>query len=429
MPSFVERLRHGWNAFNGRDHPLNYQELGSGSYYRQDHQKKVAYGNDKSIVTAVITRMSVDAALVDILHARVDHNGNYIGRINDDLNDCLNCSANIDQTSFDFKIDMVSTILSSGHAAIVPIETSIDPRYSTSYDIRSIRVGRVTQWYPQHVTVNVYDEKTGRHREITLPKRMVAIVTNPFYDVMNEPNSILQRLIRKLSLLDSVDEQTNAGKLDMIIQLPYVIKTDARREQAERRRKDIEMQLRSSKYGIAYTDGTEKIMQLNRPLENNLLEQIKFLTEQLFSELGITPEILNGTASDDVMQNYLDRTIEAILTAIADEFKRKFLTKTARTQGQSIVFIRNPFKLIPLSKIAEIADSFTRNAILSSNEIRANIGFEPSDDPMADQLINKNINPMEMGGGANMLPEAQPTEEQQMFDENQNGDEYIEPPE
>ena len=397
MPKFIDRLQHAWNAFRGRDRP-SMKELGSGSYYRPDRRVSVLRGNDKSIVTSVINRISVDVASVSILHARVDVNGNYVDTIKDSLNDCLTLDANIDQTGQAFFIDLASTMLSGGCVAAVPIETSIDPNISSSYEIQSIRVGLVTQWFPKYVQVNVYNQLTGLREEIVVPKEQVAIIQNPFYDVMNEPNSTLQRLIRKLSLMDSVDEQVSAGKLDMIIQLPYTIRTDARREQAEHRRKDIEMQLRDSKYGIAYTDATEKITQLNRPLENNLLNQIEFLTNQLYSQLGITPEILNGTANEETMLNYFNRTVEPILTAITDEFKRKFLTKTARTQGQSILFIRNPFKLVPLSKIAEIVDKFTANEILTSNEIRGIIGYRPVDGDRANQLINKNINPLEIQG-------------------------------
>lgn len=397
MPKFIDRLQHAWNAFRGRDHPSS-KELGSGSYYRPDRRVSVLRGNDKSIVTSVINRISVDVASVSILHARVDSNGNYVDTIKDSLNDCLTLEANIDQTGQAFFIDLASTMLFGGCVVAVPIDTSIDPNTSSSYEIESIRVGVVTQWYPNYVQVNVYNQLTGLREEIVVPKRQVAIIQNPFYDVMNEPNSTLQRLIRKLSLLDSVDEQVSAGKLDMIIQLPYTIRSEARREQAEQRRKDIEMQLRDSKYGIAYTDATEKITQLNRPLENNLLNQIEYLTNQLYSQLGITPEILNGTANEETMLNYFNRTVEPILTAIADEFKRKFLTKTARTQGQSILFIRNPFKLVPLSKIAEIVDKFTANEILTSNEIRGIIGYRPVENDRANQLINKNINPLELQG-------------------------------
>ena len=422
MPKFIDRLQHAWNAFRGRDRPSS-KELGSGSYYRPDRRVNVLRGNDKSIVTSVINRISVDVASVNILHARVDSNGNYVDTIKDSLNDCLTLEANIDQTGQAFFIDLASTMLSGGCVAAVPIETSIDPNISSSYEIQSIRVGLVTQWFPKYVQVNVYNQLTGLREEIVVPKEQVAIIQNPFYDVMNEPNSTLQRLIRKLSLLDSVDEQVSAGKLDMIIQLPYTIRSEARREQAENRRKDIEMQLRDSKYGIAYTDATEKITQLNRPLENNLLNQIEYLTTQLYSQLGITPEILNGTANEETMLNYFNRTVEPILTAIADEFKRKFLTKTARTQGQSILFIRNPFKLVPLSKIAEIVDKFTANEILTSNEIRGIIGYRPVENDRANQLINKNINPLELQGAEDptlALPDGNQNETY-FVDENQGG--------
>ena len=422
MPKFIDRLQHAWNAFRGRDRPSS-KELGSGSYYRPDRRVNVLRGNDKSIVTSVINRISVDVASVNILHARVDSNGNYVDTIKDSLNDCLTLEANIDQTGQAFFIDLASTMLSGGCVAAVPIETSIDPNISSSYEIQSIRVGIVTQWFPKYVQVNVYNQLTGLREEIVVPKEQVAIIQNPFYDVMNEPNSTLQRLIRKLSLLDSVDEQVSAGKLDMIIQLPYTIRSEARREQAENRRKDIEMQLRDSKYGIAYTDATEKITQLNRPLENNLLNQIEYLTNQLYSQLGITPEVLNGTASEETMLNYFNRTVEPILTAIADEFKRKFLTKTARTQGQSILFIRNPFKLVPLSKIAEIVDKFTANEILTSNEIRGIIGYRPVENDRANQLINKNINPLELQGAEDptlALPDGNQNETY-FVDENQGG--------
>lgn len=405
MPSFTDRLMHAWNAFRGRDRP-SYNELGSGSYYRPDRRISVLRGNDKSIVTSVINQIAVNAASVTVLHARVDENGNYVETIRDSLNDCLTLDANIDQTAQAFFIDLISTMLTNGCVAAVPIDTSVDPSVSTSFEIKTMRVGRVTQWYPHYVMVEVYNDRTGLREEVPVSKEWTAIIQNPFYDIMNEPNSTLQRLIRKLGLLDSIDEQTSAGKLDMIIQLPYVIRSDARREQAEQRRKDIEMQLRSSKYGIAYTDGTEKITQLNRPLENNLLNQIEYLTNQLYTQLGITPEIMNGTANEEAMLNFHCRMIEPILTAVTDEFKRKFLTKTARTQGQSILFIRNPFKLVPLSKIAEIVDKFTNAAVLTSNEVRGVIGYRPVDNDQANQLFNRNINPLDGNGqGQAALPD------------------------
>ena len=395
MPSFTDRIQHAWNAFRGRDHPVQ-EDYGVSAYYRPDRRRIISTGNDKSIVTSIINRISVDAASIEVFHARVDENEQYIGRIKSGLNECLTVEANSDQTGVAFMTDLYRTILGEGCAVVAPIETTIDPSKSANYDIRSIRVGTVKEWYPQHVKIFVYNEKTGTKEEIVVPKHIVSIIENPFYDIMNEQNSTLQRLVRKLSLLDSIDEQTSAGKLDMIIQLPYVIKSKARQEQAERRRKEIESQLRNSKYGIAYTDGTEKITQLNRPLENNLLTQIEYLTNQLYSQLGITPEILNGTANEETMLNYYSRTIEPLLEAVTKEFKRKFLTKTARTQGQSILFIRNPFKLVTLGKLAEIVNSFTQNEILSSNEIRGIIGYKPSSDQRANMLLNKNINPAEL---------------------------------
>lgn len=409
MPKFTDRLMHAWNAFRGRDHPFT-QDLGPGSYYRPDRRMTYVRGNDKSIVASVINRIAIDCSTVSIIHARVDDNGNYLETIKDSLNECLTLSANIDQTGQAFVIDLISTMLSGGVVAAVPIDTTLDPNVSASFEIQSIRVGIIKQWYPKHVLVEVYNDNSGVREEQIVAKSYTSIIQNPLYDVMNEPNSTLQRLMRKLGLLDSVDEQTSSGKLDMIIQLPYVIKSPARREQAEQRRKDIEMQLRGSKYGIAYTDGTEKITQLNRPIENNLLNQIEYLTNQLYGQLGITPEILNGTANEETMLNYFNRTIEPILTAVTDEFKRKFLTKTARTQGQSILFIRNPFKLVPLSKIAEIVDRFTSAEVVTSNEVRGIIGFKPVDSERANQLINKNINTLD----ASQVPLALP-------DGNQNG--------
>ena len=327
-----------------------------------------------------------------IEHVNMDQNGRYSETIKDGLNNCLTLEANLDQTSRAFKQDAVLSMFDEGCIAIVPVDTSIDPSKSTSYDINTIRVGKITQWYPEHVRVELYNEKTARKEEVIVPKRTTAIIENPFYTVMNEPNSTLQRLIRKLNLLDAIDEQSGSGKLDLIIQLPYVVKSPARREQAEQRRKDIEMQLSGTKYGIAYTDGTERITQLNRPVENNLMNQIEYLMNTLYSQLGITPEILNGTADEKAMLNYNNRTIEPILSAIADEMKRKFLTKTARTQGHSIMFSNEPFRIVPINNIAEIADKFTRNEILSPNEIRQIIGLKPVDDAQADELRNRNLN-------------------------------------
>lgn len=389
MPTFFERLQHGWNAFRGRDRP-GAVTYGEGSYYKPDRQRSVGPA-DRSIVIAIYNRIAVDVASNTIQHVRVDANGRYIAEMPSGLNNCLTLEANIDQTSEAFIRDVVITMLKKGCIAVVPVDTSINPAISSSYDVRTLRVGEIIQWFPEHVLVRLYNDKTGRKEDIVLPKRTTGIIENPFYEIMNEPNSTLQRLIRKLALLDSVDEQSSSGKLDLIIQLPYVVKSDAKRQQAEQRRKDIEMQLRGSKYGIAYTDGTERITQLNRPIENNLLNQIQFLTTELYAELGITPEILNGTAPEPIMLNYNTRIIEPILSAITGEFKRKFITKTARTQGQSILFRRDPFKLVPIGSIAQIADTFTRNEILTSNELRGIVGFTPVSDGRADMLLNKNM--------------------------------------
>lgn len=390
MPSFFQRLQHSWNAFRGRDHPSTV--TGSfGTYYHPD-QVKMRVGNERSLVTAIYNRIAMDVASNKIEHVKVDQNGRYVTTIEDGLNTCLSLEANIDQTSRAFMQNAVLTMFDEGCVALVPIDTSLDPRVSTSYDIRTMRVGKIVRWMPNYVRVLVYNDKTGKKEELELPKNIVAIVQNPFYVVMNEPNSTLQRLIRKLSLLDAIDEQSSSGKLDLIIQLPYVIKSPMRKEQAEQRRKDIEMQLAGSKFGIAYTDGTERITQLNRPLENNLMGQIEYLMNTLYSQLGITPEILNGTADEKTMLNYNTRLIEPILSAFVDEMKRKFLTKTARTQGHSILFSSEPFKLVPINNIADIADRFTRNEILSPNEIRGIIGFKPVADQQADELRNRNIN-------------------------------------
>lgn len=389
---FLDRLKHSWNAFFSRD-PTDYyrQNVGESYAYRPD-RPRFTRGNERSIVTSVYNRIALDVAAIDIKHVRLDENQRYIEDINSSLNECLTLEANIDQTGRAFIQDAVMSMLDEGCVALVPVDTTFDPTVSGSYDINSIRTGKIIEWYPQHVKVRVYNEKTGKREDITLPKKTVAIIENPLYAVINEPNSTMQRLIRKLNLLDYVDEQSSSGKLDLIIQLPYVIKTDARRRQAEERRKDIEMQLAGSKYGIAYTDGTERITQLNRPVENNLLKQIEYLTSMLYSQLGIDETILNGTADEKTMLNYTNRTLEPIISAIVDEMKRKFLTKTARSQKQSIEYFRDPFKLVPVNDIAEIADKFTRNEIMSSNEIRQIVGMKPSDDPKADELRNKNLN-------------------------------------
>lgn len=386
------RVKRAWNAFLNRDPPSdrNYSYYG-GYSYRPFYDRK-GRAIDKTIITAILSRIAVDASSITIQHVKLDENGRYDETINSDFNACFNLSANIDQTGRAFIQDIVLSMLEEGVVAVVPVDTDLNPMTTDSYKIYSMRVGTIMEWFPNHVRVRLYNDRTGEKEEITLPKRMVAIVTNPFYAVMNEPNGTMQRLIRKLNLLDAVDEQSSSGKLDLIIQLPYVIKNDLRRQQAEERRKQIEDQLTGSKYGIAYTDGTERITQLNRSLDNNLLAQVEYLTNMAYSQLTITQEIMNGTADETAMTNYYSRTIEPIVSAIVDEFKRKFLTKTARSQNQSIVFFRDPFKLVPIGTVADMADKFTRNEIMSSNEFRQVIGLKPSKDPAADELRNKNLN-------------------------------------
>lgn len=386
------RVKRAWNAFLNRDPPSdkNYSYYG-GYSYRPFYDRK-GRAIDKTIITAILSRIAVDASSITIQHVKLDENGRYDETINSDLNACFNLSANIDQTGRAFIQDIVLSMLEEGVVAVVPVDTDLNPMTTDSYKIYSMRVGTIMEWFPNHVRVRLYNDRTGEKEEITLPKRMVAIVTNPFYAVMNEPNGTMQRLIRKLNLLDAVDEQSSSGKLDLIIQLPYVIKNDLRRQQAEERRKQIEDQLTGSKYGIAYADGTERIIQLNRSLDNNLLAQVEYLTNMAYSQLTITQEIMNGTADETAMTNYYSRTIEPIVSAIVDEFKRKFLTKTARSQNQSIVFFRDPFKLVPIGTVADMADKFTRNEIMSSNEFRQVIGLKPSKDPAADELRNKNLN-------------------------------------
>lgn len=388
--ALADRLQHAWNAFLNRD-PTDYRDYGVSSYYRPD-RPRITRGNEKTIITSIFNRIALDTTSIDIFHARLDENGRYTEQITSGLNECLTLSANIDQTGKAFIQDVVMSMMDEGVVAIVPVDTTVDPRVSGSFDINSLRTGRIREWRPEHVRVELYNDRTGRKEEVILPKKSVAIIENPLYAVINEQNSTMQRLVRKLALLDVIDEQSGSGKLDLIIQLPYVIKTEARRKQAEERRKDIEMQLSGSKYGIAYTDGTERITQLNRPVENNLMKQIEYLTSMLYSQLGITQSIMDGTADEKTMLNYYNRTIEPIISAIVDEMKRKFLTKTARTQGQSIVFFRNPFKLVPVAELAEISDKLTRNEIASSNEIRQIIGWKPSNEPGADELRNKNLN-------------------------------------
>ena len=388
-----DKLKHSWNAFVNNRSPTNYyNDVGYSYSYRPD-RVRFTRGNERSIVTSVYNRIALDASSIDIKHVRLDENGRFISVIDSGLNNCLTLDANIDQTGRALKQDIVMSMMDEGCIAIVPVDTTINPTETGpgAYDILSMRTGKILEWYPSHVKVRVYNDRTGNKEDIIVPKKTVAIVENPLYAVMNEPNSTMQRLIRKLNLLDFIDEQSGSGKLDLIIQLPYIIKTEARREQAEKRRKDIENQLAGSKYGIAYTDGTEKITQLNRPIENNLMKQIEYLTNMLYSQLGITQSVLDGTADEQTMLNYNNRTIEPIVSAIVDEMKRKFLSKTARSQLQSILFFRDPFKLVPVNNIAEIADKFTRNEILTSNEIRQIIGIKPSNDPKADQLINSNI--------------------------------------
>lgn len=387
-----DRLQHAWNAFVYNDN--NYvdpQNLGGLSTFKPD-RVHFSRGVERSIVTSVYNRLALDVSSIAIKHVRLDENGRFKEEVDSGLQNCLNVEANIDQTGRAFLQDVVMSMLDEGCVAIVPVDTTIDPAKSGSYEINTMRTGKILEWYPAHVRVRVYNDRKGIHEELVLPKSSVAIIENPLYAVINEPNSTMQRLIRKLNLLDVVDEQTSSGKLDLIIQLPYVIKTDARRKQAEERRKDIEMQLSGSKYGIAYTDGTERITQLNRPAENNLMKQVEYLTSMLYSQLGLTQSIMDGSADDKTMLNYYNRTVEPILAAITDEIKRKFLTKTARAQKQTVMYFRDPFKLTPVVDLAEIADKFTRNEIMTSNEIRQIVGMKPATDPSADELRNKNLN-------------------------------------
>ena len=416
MPSLVDRLQHGWNAFMGRDHTIRYPYVGS-SYTVRPDRVRFSRGNERSIVTSVYNRVALDVAAISINHCRLDDNGRFTEIIESGLNNCLNLEANLDQTGRAFIQDIVVSMFDEGSVAIVPTDTTLDPKVTGSYDILTMRTGKILDWYPAHVRVRVYNEKTGQKEDILLPKSTVGIIENPLYAVINEPNSTMQRLIRKLNLLDTIDEQSGSGKLDLIIQLPYVIKSEARKHQAEERRKDIESQLAGSKFGIAYTDASEKVTQLNRPIENNLMKQIEYLTAMLYSQLGITQSILDGSADEKTMLNYYSRTIEPIVSAIVDEMKRKFLTKTARAQKQSIVFFRSPFKLVPVNDLAEIADKFTRNTIMTSNEIRQIIGMKPSDDPKADMLINSNLNQSKN----DLLPFSNEKENSEEGGINQNG--------
>ena len=387
-----DRLQHAWNAFvYNNNNYVDPQNLGGLSTFKPD-RVHFSRGVERSIVTSVYNRLALDVSSIAIKHVRLDENGRFKEEVDSGLQNCLNVEANIDQTGRAFLQDVVMSMLDEGCVAIVPVDTTIDPAKSGSYEINTMRTGKILEWYPAHVRVRVYNDRKGIHEELVLPKSSVAIIENPLYAVINEPNSTMQRLIRKLNLLDVVDEQTSSGKLDLIIQLPYVIKTDARRKQAEERRKDIEMQLSGSKYGIAYTDGTERITQLNRPAENNLMKQVEYLTSMLYSQLGLTQSIMDGSADDKTMLNYYNRTVEPILAAITDEIKRKFLTKTARAQKQTVMYFRDPFKLTPVVDLAEIADKFTRNEIMTSNEIRQIVGMKPATDPSADELRNKNLN-------------------------------------
>lgn len=400
--NLMTRLKHSWNAFMNRDPTYDSRSIGPGYSNRPD-RPRFTRGNERSVVTAIFNRIALDVSSIDINHCRIDSNGRFIEKIDSTLNKCLNLEANIDQTGRAFTQDIVMSMLDEGCVAIVPVDTDIDPSQTESYKILSMRTGKILEWYPNHVKVRVYNERTGEREDIKLEKRMVAIVENPLYAVINEHNSTMQRLTRKLALLDSMDERISSGKLDMIIQLPYSIKSEARRKLANERRADLEQQLTGSTYGIGYVDGTEKIVQLNRPIDNNLMKQVEYLTAQLYSQLGITQAILDGSASEEEMLNYYSRTIEPIVAAIVDEMKRKFLTKTARSQNQTIKFFRDSFRLVPISKLAEIAGVFTQNEILTANEVRQIIGMKPSDDPKADQLVNSNIN--QTGTGLNPTPD------------------------
>lgn len=407
----INRLQHGWNAFMNKDPTgYTYQDIGIGYGARPD-RVRFSRGNERSIVTSIYNRIAIDVAAIDIKHVKLDENERYIETVDSKLNNCFSIEANLDQTGRAFFVDVVSSMLDEGCVAIVPIETTADPRLTNSYDIISVRTAKILEWYPNHIKIRAYNELTGQKTDKVIPKRLAAIVENPLYAVVNEPNSTMQRLIRKLSLLDYIDEHNSSGKLDLIVQLPYIVKTPQRQQQANDRRKLIEDQLVGSKYGIAYIDGTERITQLNRPVENNLMSQIEYLTSMLYSQLGITKEILDGSANEATMLNYYNRTIEPIISAITEEMERKFLTKTARTQGQAIRFFRDPFRLVPVGELAEIADKFTRNEIMTSNEIRQIVGMKPSSDPKADELRNKNLS--EPNGNKTPTPITNPEEEEE----------------
>lgn len=406
----LDRFKSAWNAFSNREPTISYREVGPGYSYRPD-RTRYSRGHEKTLINSIINRIAMDAAAINIHHIRLDKNERFKEIIKSGLNTCLTLEANIDQTGRAFRHDMIMSMLDEGCVAVVPIDTTVNPTKSDSYSIESMRVGKILEWFPSYVRIQVYNDRKGYREDITLPKHAVAIIENPLYAVMNEPNSTLQRLVRKLNLLDVVDEQSSSGKLDLIIQLPYVVKTVARKQQAEERRKDIERQLTGSKYGVAYTDGTERITQLNRPVENNLMKQVEYLTNLLYSQLSITQSIMDGTADEKTMLNYYNRTIEPILSAPVDEMARKFLTKTARTQGQTIAFFRDPFKLVPVNDLSEIADKFTRNEIMTSNEFRQVIGMKPSEDPNADVLRNKNLR------ASSEMPVDQPLQEEAPIEE------------
>ena len=391
------RLMHAWNAFSNREAVYGYPQydFGMGYSVRPD-RVRLTLGSERTIVSSIYNQIAIDVSAISVVHARMDQNGRFLESVSSGLNECLSISANVDQSGRNFLQEAVMSLFDEGAIAIVPVDTTINPQVSGGYDIRSLRTGKILDWFPDHIRVEVYNEKLGRKEEVTLPKSMVAIIENPLYLVMNEPNSTLKRLVNKINLLDSIDTQSGSGRLDLFIQLPYTIKSDARRAQAIQRTKDIELQLAGSKYGIAYVDGSEKITQLNRPAENNLLKQVEYLTGMLYNQLGLTESVFNGTADEKTMLNYYNRTVEPVLSAIVDEMRRKFLTKTARSLGQDIVFFRDPFRLVPVLELAEIADKFTRNEILSSNEVRAIIGYKPSNQPGADELRNKNLNKSEV---------------------------------
>lgn len=417
-PTIRERFSKAWNAFIAKDKRgdaeyITSPSMGYTTTYRED-KTRLRLGSERTIIASIYNRIAVDVAAINLQHCRVDQNGKYIEPIDSELNQCLRLSANIDQTAREFMVDAVLSLLDEGTVAVVPVDTTFDITNQSSYDILSMRVGRVTQWHPEHVRVDLYNDRNGRHEEITLPKSVVAIVENPFYEIMNKPNSTLQRLRSKLALLDATDAKQNSDKLNIIIQMPYGLKGKNREERAKERIKDIEMQLVDSKYGIAYMDATEKIVQLGHPIENKLLEEIEYFTNTLYAQLGLTSAVFDGTADEKEMIQYYNRTLEPILAAFVDEFNRKFLTRTARTQGQAVSYFRDPFRLAPVETLAAIADSFTANEIVSSNEFRAVLGFQPSNDPRADQLVNKNINPIADDPGA------QPAMAEGL-EENQNG--------